>query len=420
MPLGIGGGGIAGLAFEVLPPPVATSATAVAGGSLTAGTYKYYITAINANGETTVSNELTGTTASSNLTITLVWGAVTGATGYKIYRTAAGGATGTELLLTTVGAVTTYNDAAVGTPAGAFPVVNTASAANTYVAPTKYFPFTSESLKFVQDTIWRRPIMNTVDIAGAVPGNVHIEGDIEMEALEDVVPYFLMAARTSVVKTGSSNYTYVFTPTNAATPSKTLSLTFQRVSGAVFGYVGCVVTATKFTIDNGLLKVTFTILGSDEASQAAPTATFPTTVPFGAGQYSIEIPTGTPVTDTDTFEWTADDSGESQFRLKSTGRGAQFIKYGERTCTTHLERDFVDRTNYDAFKAYVAQSITLTATKGANNSISILCPQAVKDTYETNLSSQGDMVRSVINLQNVLSASPATYQITIKTQENIN
>src|SRR5258706_9632330 len=112
MPPGIGASGQLGIASEVLIPPVATSATPVAGGALTAGTYKYFITAINSFGETTVSNELTGTTAAGNLTNTLVWAASAGATGYKVYRTASGGATGTELLLTTLGNVLTYNDAA--------------------------------------------------------------------------------------------------------------------------------------------------------------------------------------------------------------------------------------------------------------------------------------------------------------------
>src|SRR5258706_16118391 len=127
MAVGIGAAGIAGIAVEQLPPVTATSATAVAGGALTAGTYKYYITAINANGETTKSNELTGTTSAGNLTLTLVWVAVTGATGYRIYRTAAAGATDSELFLVAVGAVTTYNDIAVGAPAGALPTTNTAT-----------------------------------------------------------------------------------------------------------------------------------------------------------------------------------------------------------------------------------------------------------------------------------------------------
>jgi len=91
MPQGIGAGGQVGIAFELLAAPAAAG-SATAGGALTAGTYKYYVTAINANGESNVSNEVTITTAAGNLTGALTWGAVTGATGYKVYRTAAGGA----------------------------------------------------------------------------------------------------------------------------------------------------------------------------------------------------------------------------------------------------------------------------------------------------------------------------------------
>ena len=420
MPAGIGAGGQMGIAAEVLLPPVATSATPTAGGALTAGTYKYYITALNANGETTISNELTGTTAAGNLTLTLLWVATVGATGYKIYRTAAGGATGTELLLATVGAVTTYNDVAVGAPAGAFPTINSASNANTYVAPTKFFPFTSESLKFVQAIGWRRPIRKSVDIIGAVPGDVHIEGDIEMEAMEDVVINFLFATRSAIVKSsGPTNWVYTATPTPNAIPIRTLSITVER-NLAVFGYVGCVVSSFKFTISDGVLMFNVSIVGSDEASQATPVPTFTTTVPFGAGQYHIELPTSTQIFDVDTFEWACEDNAEPQYRLKDTGRGAQYIKYGERALTLSCERDFLTRADYDAFKALTSQSLTFTATKGVNNQISLVTGVTFKDTYELALSGEGDLVRASIAYQMAIDGAGISYTMVVKTQENVS
>lgn len=414
---GIGGGGLMGLAVEVLPPPVATSATPVAGGALTAGTYKYYITAINAAGETTVSNELTGTTAAADLTITLVWAAVTGATGYKIYRTAAGGATGTELLHVTVGAVTTYNDVAVGAPSGAFPTFNSALAYGTYTAPTKFFPINNESLKFDQATNWRRPIRQSVDVVGAVAGNVHVNGDVEMEALEDVIIYFILASRVAATKTGTTDKVYTFDPTPNATPVLSLSLTVVR-NGIVFGYTGCVVSSFTITPTDGLLMFNMSILGSDEAVQALPTAVWPTTVPFGAGQYAVTI-AGTQVFDTDTFEFTVNDNGEPQFRLKNTGRGAQYIKFGERECKITMERDFFNRTDYDAFKALTAQIINLRGEKSATNYIEVEAPVAVKNTYEVGLSGQGDLIRASIEYVNVIDASGNSYTIEVGTQENI-
>lgn len=418
MTIGIGAAGIAGIAVEQLSPP-ALAGIPFAGGSLTAGTYKYYVTAINANGETSVSNEVTVTTSAGDLTARLTWGSVTGATGYKVYRTAAGGATGTELLRATLGVVLTYDDTAVGAPSGAFPTSNTAVAPGTYVAPTKFFPFNSESIAVTEQTVWRRPIRQSADIIGAVAGNFNPEGELQLESLEDVVLWFLWASRTSIVKTGSApDYTYTITPTPAAVPNKTLSLTIVR-NGIVFGYTGICLSSFNFGIDNGLLTFGTNVIGRDEAVQSLPVPTWPTTTPFGAGMYTIEIPTGVTVLDTDTFEFSVEDNAEAQFRLKSTGRGAEFIKYGERASTLTVERDFESRTDYDAFKAVTAQSITLTASKGANNSIALLAPVAIKDTYTVGLSGQGDLVRASIAYQNIIDGTGKSWQITIKTQEDI-
>lgn len=417
---GIGAAGIAGLAIEVMPAPVqAAPATTGTGGTLAAGTYKYYITAINAVGETTVSNEQSATVSGSTSKITVSWAAITNATGYKIYRTAVGGVTGSELLLATVAAVTTYTDTGSGSPAGAFPTANTAYDPGTYTAPTKFFPFMSESLVTPQATVFRRPIRQAADIIGAVPGNFHMEGSVSIEALEDVVVYFLAASRTSFLKTGSGNYTYTITPTPAAVAPRTLSITLVR-NGIVFGYTGVTLSSFKFNLSNGLLMFETSLMGRDEAVAALPTPTWPTSTPFGAGMYSVEFPTGTPVVDTDVFEWTVEDNADAQFRLKSTGRGAQFIKYGERNASMTAERDFDNRTDYDNFKALTAQSVTISATRTVNNVISLLAPVAIKDTYDVTAPGQGDLVRASIAYQHILDAvSGNSWQITIKTQENL-
>lgn len=376
------------------------------------------VTAINANGETMPSNEQSIVTTGSTSTVTVTWTAVTGATGYKLYKTASGGATGTELLYKTVGVVTSDIDTAPGTPAGAIPTTNTALTPGVYTAPTKYVPFMSEGLTSTQATIWRRPIRQSADVIGAVPGNFNVEGEISVEAMEDVAIYFIAASRVAITKTGTTNYSYDFIPTAAAIPPKTLSITTVR-NGIVFGFTGVVVSSTTWTVSDGLLMQNLKLLGRDEATQTAPTPVWPTTVPFGAGQYSIEIPTGTPVVDTDTFEFTIEDNAEAQFRLKSPTRGAQFIKYGERNVTLSMERDFQDRTDFDAFKALTAQDITITASKGANNSISLNSPVTIKDTYEVANSGQGDLVRAQIKYNGVINASGNSYKITVKCQESI-
>lgn len=116
--------GIIGIYPADLATPVnAAFATASTGGSLVPATYYYRVSAINSLGETLASTEtsqVVGAGTNTN-TVTVNWGAVTGATGYKVY----GRSTGAELLIATVGAVTTYVDTGSITPAGALPAVNT-------------------------------------------------------------------------------------------------------------------------------------------------------------------------------------------------------------------------------------------------------------------------------------------------------
>jgi hypothetical protein len=306
-----------------------------------------------------------------------------------------------------------------GVGAGGIMGIALETVSGTYLAPTKFVPFNSESLQFQQETNFRRAIRNSPDVTFAVPGNAHTEGDVEMDAFDDILPYFMTASRMTVVKTGAGpNYVYTGTPNADAVPAKTMSITIVR-NGVVFGYTGCVVGSFSFGIDEGTLTYTASIVGADEAVQSAPTPTWPTTTPFGAGQYDIQIPTATPVTDVDTFEFTVEDNAEPQFRLKNPGRGANFVKFGEREVTLSLEKDFQTRVEYDAFKALTAQSITLTATKGTNNNVGITVPVALKDTYEVNLDSQGDLVRANIEYQCLVGPATAAYTLVVKSQENI-
>jgi hypothetical protein len=82
----------------------------------------WVVTAINANGETTVSNQFAQyTDPLANKTLT--WNAVPGATGYKVYRGLSSGAYTT--LAATLGAVTTYVDSGAAGTAASPPTTNT-------------------------------------------------------------------------------------------------------------------------------------------------------------------------------------------------------------------------------------------------------------------------------------------------------
>jgi hypothetical protein len=303
-----------------------------------------------------------------------------------------------------------------GIGAGGFAGLALETVAGTYVAPTKFFPFESESLNWTQDTTMRRPIRQSADVIGAVLGNGRVEGDISMECLEDIVPYFLHCARTSVVKSGSTNYTYAFKGSAAAVPARTMSITIVR-NGQVFGYTGVVVSSFTISIEDAILKFSCTMIGRDEAVQSAPTPTFVNTAPYGAGSYVATVAAGT-ITDSDSFSFQVDDSGTAQNRIRNA-RGAAFVSYGERSVSISMDRDFETRTEYDGFKALTAQAVGLTATKSANNSVQIDVPVGYRTEYTVNLGGQGDLLRVSNSWTGAIDGTGNAYTVTIKCQENI-
>lgn len=96
--------------------PATVVATTGAPGTIPASSVAYIVTAYNETGETVGSTPATATLTAAG-GVTLAWGAVPGADGYRIYgRTA-----GSESLLTQVGSVLTWTDSGALVPATAVP-----------------------------------------------------------------------------------------------------------------------------------------------------------------------------------------------------------------------------------------------------------------------------------------------------------
>jgi hypothetical protein len=306
----------------------------------------------------------------------------------------------------------------IGIGAGGYVGVALETTPGTYLAPTRFFPINSESLKYTQETVWRRPIRKTASVIGAIKGNARIEGDITMDALSTIAPYFHHAGRATVAKTGTAPYVYTYTPSPAALPpNKTLSITVVR-NGLAFGYFGCVVHGFSYSVNNGVMSATYNILGQDETDQTLPTPVFDATDPvMGAGSWAIENPVATSVTDVDTFTFTVADNGTAEYRLRNTAAAA-FIRFGEQNATMALERDFQSRADYDVWKNLVSRSMKVTATNGAEKIELSLTGGAYSD-YTINLGGQGDLIRASGTLQAIADASGAGYGLKITTSENI-
>lgn len=119
------GSAIAGINAVMSPPSNPTLSVTGTDGTLAAGAYRYLVTAYNAQGETIPSDPINPVTITAGQKINAAWPSVFGATGYRVYRTAVNGATGSEKRLVDVGNVTTYLDAGATTlSAIAPPLVN--------------------------------------------------------------------------------------------------------------------------------------------------------------------------------------------------------------------------------------------------------------------------------------------------------
>ncbi len=290
----------------------------------------------------------------------------------------------------------------------------------TFLAATKFFPVNTSNLRQNQATQWRRGIRKTVDNYGAIPGNEWLSGDLEMEFLTDVVPYFMYASRLTVVKTGTTpNFVYTATPANNANTTTTLSITEVK-NGQVFTYAGCAVSSYTITVSDGIGIYRCSLLGGTEATATAPTEVYGTNTPFGAGMWDFKIPDTTAIFDVDTFEFQVEDNGEPQFRLKSNNRGAQWTKYGARNASLSFDRDFPNRTEFDLYKAYTPTTVKVSGTINANNGFDITIPQGVRNTYEIPLGGQGDVIRARQEMQCVFdNTTSRAFQIVVRSQENI-
>lgn len=112
-------GAVVPLVTTVPGAPTITLGTAAAGGTFAAGAYFWKVTTLIAGGiESVGSNEVTAT-LSLNQQQPINWSAVTGATGYRVYRGVAAGAE--NVLVATLGTVVTYTDTGIAGTAATTP-----------------------------------------------------------------------------------------------------------------------------------------------------------------------------------------------------------------------------------------------------------------------------------------------------------
>lgn len=113
-----------GVGHTVLATTITSATPSTSGGTLADGTYYYQVTVLNGVNESAPSNEVPATVSGGggSGSVALVWSAVAGATGYRVYR---GTAAGVENVYYAPGAVTTYTDTNAASTGGSPPATGT-------------------------------------------------------------------------------------------------------------------------------------------------------------------------------------------------------------------------------------------------------------------------------------------------------
>jgi len=307
----------------------------------------------------------------------------------------------------------------------------------TYVAPTVYVPVLRDTLKYTEAKYYSPQLRQQVLDSEVKSGYYHVEGDIELEVDSNNFLYFCYASRHAIVKTGAGPYVYTFTPTTAgtsstgtgATTARTLSITCIR-NTEVFGYTGCVVSQYEFTIDNGVLKCTLSIVGEGEAEQSAPTPTWVAADILGADSHNVYTgasgvsPTFAQDLTFNGFTFMINHNAEARNNIRSE-RSASYVKFGKTDLEVRSELDFDDRTQFDNMKSATTQAIKLESTVGggsyssATDGVRLQANRVAFDTYDVDVESIEDIVSANFVGHGLVQVGGNAYEIGVKSAISI-
>jgi hypothetical protein len=302
-----------------------------------------------------------------------------------------------------------------------------------------WIPIISESLHYVEDKYYSEAIRQQTIDNDVKSSYYHVEGDIVAEVDTNWLAHMLYCSRHAIAKTGAADpWTYTFTPSSAGAAStaasgavpRTCSLTVVR-NGVVFIYAGCIVNNWEFTIENGVLRVTMGILGVSEATGAVGTPTWAAPELFGADAHSIYVAAsgaapafGAASVDFNGFTCTFNYNAAAQNRIMAT-RGASYISFGKTEAGYTTELDFINRTEYDNFKAASTRAVRLESVRpsgtfaASTEAVQITFNRSAYDAYDIGLGGIGDLIMAGVTGHGLSQVGGQPYAIVVKSAISI-
>jgi hypothetical protein len=216
------------LQAQLVAPSSLAVAPSTTGGTLAAGATYWVVTATTANGETTVSNEVTATLTGSTSSAVLSWSAVVGATGYNVYRgTTAGG----ENKLVASVSTNTYTDTGAASTTVSPPSTNTAEiSANTGLAIA---PVTARILEGELQTIDRTDVAELQLLAN----DTNVSASLTAQGVANgALIYDVSFSNVVYASAGQTLQNFAFTAPTSATTVDLTDPTMTRLAYDPSGY----------------------------------------------------------------------------------------------------------------------------------------------------------------------------------------
>lgn len=246
------------------------------------------------------------------------------------------------------------------------------STVGTYVEPTRFVEFTSESMsmevaRIESDAI--RAGRTIIDSDDWAVGGRTVGGTVEFDARTKDLGLWLKHGLGAVSTSGSGPYTHTFTPGDLFGKGLTVQVGRPDTGGTVrpFSYTGCKVASLSLSASVGeLLSVSADLIGQDETTaESLATASYTsasTLFTFVHGAVTV-AGSAAPCMSFD-FQ-VSNGLQDARHRLGSAVSTEQ-RQNARRTITLSAELDFENLTNYNRLASGAEAAVVLTFTSGTD------------------------------------------------------
>jgi hypothetical protein len=243
----------------------------------------------------------------------------------------------------------------------------------TFVAPTRYHEFVSESVKLEIERLESRGLRaGRRTLHRWAPGVQRVTGDVEMELAAQGFGLWFKHVFGGVATSGVGPYTHTFTPGTLDAKSLSVQIGRPDVGGTVraFSYLGCKVASAEISAAiNEIAMMRVSLYGAHEdTSQTLGTASYPATLsPFTFTHGTLSVAGSNLEVRSASISV---DNGlaidRHRLRTSNPARPAEPLENGLREIGGTVDADFENLTAYNRFVNGTEASLVLAFNAGAS------------------------------------------------------